>query len=178
MRCLTVGGLPGTGTTTLCRLLQARLGLRYVYAGRLFRDEAARRGMDLRSFGKLCQEDPSVDQALDETQVQLLKEGNIILEGRLAGWLAHQNDVPALKVWMTCEENERLRRIVERDGGTIEEQRSQTREREASEADRYQRYYGADLADRSVYDLVLDSTRQGPDALADAVVAAFGARID
>ena len=30
---VTVGGLPGTGTTTLCKLLQAQLGLPYTYAG-------------------------------------------------------------------------------------------------------------------------------------------------
>ena len=41
---LTVGGLPGTGTTTLCRLFERSLELPYIYAGQLFREEAARAG--------------------------------------------------------------------------------------------------------------------------------------
>lgn len=171
---LTVGGLPGTGTSTLCKLLQERLGAPYTYAGQIFRDEAARRGLDLAAFGALCQEDSSVDQALDDQQVALLRESeDLILEGRLSGWLAHRNDVDALKVWVTCEPAERMRRITERDGGDVAAQEAKTLAREASEADRYQRYYGIDLADTSVYDAVLDSTRASPEELADAVVAAL-----
>ncbi len=171
---VTVGGLPGTGTSTLCRLLQDRLDVPYTYAGQLFRDEAARRDMELAAFGALCQEDPSVDQALDDQQVALLRESDaLILEGRLSGWLAHRNDVPALKVWITCEDTERMRRITDRDGGDVEAQKAKTLEREASEADRYQRYYGIDLSDLSPYDLVLDSTAASPEELADRVQAAL-----
>lgn len=173
MTTLTVGGLPGTGTSTLCRLLRDGLGLPYVYAGQIFRAQAEARGMSLADFGALCQEDPSVDKALDDEQVALLRSGDIILEGRLSGLLAARHGVPAFKVWLTCDQDERLRRIVERDGGSMQEQAAKTLQREASEADRYQRYYGMDLADLSAYDLVLDSTATPPQELADAVLAAL-----
>ncbi len=175
-RSLTVGGLPGTGTSTLCRLLRDQLGLPYTYAGQIFRDEAARRGLSLAQFGKLCQQDPSVDRGLDARQVDLLAAGGLILEGRLSGWLAHENQLPALKVWVTCDDAERARRVAERDGGDVEAQRAAMLEREASEADRYRRYYGVDLTDLSVYDLVLDSTSTAPDDLARQVLAAWGER--
>lgn len=177
---ITVGGLPGTGTSTLCRILEGRLGLPYTYAGAIFRAEAERRGMSLSEFGALCQGDPDVDQALDAQQADLLQESvrgeGLILEGRLSGWIAYQHQVPALKVWVICDETERIRRIMERDGGDLAVQRARTREREASEADRYRRYYGIDLGDLSPYDLVLDSTSTAPDALADQVEAALRAR--
>src|SRR5438132_754980 len=80
--------------------------------------------------------------------------------------------LPALKVWIKCDESERIRRIVDRDGGTVKEQADVTWAREQSEADRYRRYYGADLNDLSFYDLVLDSTHTLPDALAAQVEAA------
>lgn len=172
---ITVGGLPGTGTSTLCRLLRERTGLPYTYAGHLFREEAARRGMTLAQFGALSQKDPSIDAALDDRQIFLLKRGGLILEGRLSGWLAQRHRVPALKVWVVCEETERIRRIVDRDGGTVQEQADATWEREQSEADRYRRYYGVDLADTSFYDLVLDSTHTLPDALAAKVMDALAA---
>lgn len=166
---ITIGGLPGTGTSTLCRLLKDRLNVPYTYAGALFREEAARRGLTLAEFGALSQRDPSIDAALDDRQIFLLRRGGLILEGRLSGWLANRHRLPAVKVWVRCDESERIRRIVDRDGGTIEQQADATWAREQSEADRYRRYYGADLADVSFYDLVLDSTHTLPDALAAKV---------
>jgi CMP/dCMP kinase len=176
---ITVGGLPGTGTTTLCRILADRTGLPYTYAGQIFRDEAARRGLDLAAFGALCEQDPAVDRTLDQEQVRLLHAASVsgapglILEGRLSGRLARQAQVPALTVWVTCAEPERIRRIVERDGGAPDSQAAKTRTREASEAARYRQYYGFDLEDLSAYDLVLDSTTTLPGALADQVLAAL-----
>jgi cytidylate kinase len=123
----------------------------------------------------MSQRDPSIDEALDDRQIFLLRSGGLVLEGRLSGWLAQRHRVPALKVWVVCDETERIRRIVDRDGGTLQEQADATWEREQSEADRYRRYYGADLADTSFYDLVLDSTHTLPDALADRVMEAVAA---
>ncbi|HLF16766.1 MAG TPA: cytidylate kinase family protein [Candidatus Thermoplasmatota archaeon] len=173
MTTVTVGGLPGTGTTTLSRLLAERLGLPHHYAGALFREEAKRRGLTLPEFGTLCQKDPSIDEALDDRQIFLLRRGNLVLEGRLSGWLAQRHRIPALKVWVVCDEATRLRRIVDRDGGTLEQQADATWEREQSEADRYRRYYGVDLKDVSLYDVVLDSTSMMPEPLADRVAAAL-----
>lgn len=173
---ITVGGLPGTGTSTLCTILQRRTGLPYVYAGQIFREEAARRGMDLADFGRLCEKDPSVDRALDARQLELLRQGPLILEGRLSGHIAHRNGVPALKVWLECEGQERIRRVVERDGGDVADQEHRVHERERSEALRYRLHYGIDLGDTAVHDLVLDSTRSSPEQLADAVLAAWGSR--
>lgn len=175
---ITVSGPPGSGTTTLSRLLKERLGLPYVYAGQIFRDQAEERGMGLEEFGRLCEEDDAVDRGLDDEQTRLLQEAaagdqGLILEGRLSGWLASRAGIPALKVFVDCDEVERVRRIVERDGGDDADQAEATRVREESEAVRYNHYYGIDVDDMSPYDLVLDSTGQGPDALADAVVAAL-----
>lgn len=174
-RTLTVGGLPGTGTTTLCRLLERSLQLPYIYAGQLFREEAAKRGMTLAEFNALAGEDPAVDLALDEQQLGYLRRGGVILEGRLAGWLANHHAIPAFTVWLVCEERERIRRLVQRDGGDAETQAALMADRETRERDRYQRYYGADLSDLSFYDLICDSSSTPPDELRDQVLRAMGA---
>lgn len=166
---VTVGGLPGTGTSTLCRLLQDQLTLPYTYVGAMFREDAKARGLSLAEFSALSQKDPSIDERLDDRQLHVLRKGGLVLEGRLAGWLANRHKLPAIKVWLHCEEATRLRRLVDRDGGTLKEQADLTWAREQSEADRYRRYYGVDLKDTSFYDVVLDSTHQTPQQLADAV---------
>lgn len=174
-RTITIGGRAGTGTSTLARILQVRTGLPYVYGGQIFRDAAAARGLTLADFGRLCEEDPAVDRELDDRQVELLREGGLILESRLAGWLAHRNDLPAYKVWVVCDEAERIRRITARDGGDTATQTLRTGEREASERLRYHRYYDVDLDDLAPYDLVLDSTHTSAEDLADEVLARLAA---
>lgn len=167
---VTVGGLPGTGTTTLSRLLERALELPYIYAGQLFREQAARRGVTLAEFNALAQADPDVDRSLDDRQLELLRGGGVILEGRLSGWLAHRHEITALKVWLVCETDERIRRLVQRDGDDTQTQAQLMDDRVSRERDRYRRYYGADLDDLSIYDLVLDSTSTPPDELRDRVL--------
>jgi CMP/dCMP kinase len=171
---ITVGGLPGTGSSTLCGLLEKELGLPYVYAGQIFRQEAAARGMTLAELNELARHDASVDRSLDERPLELLRQGNTILEGRMSGWLAHRYGIEAYKIWVRCDEDEAVRRLVDRDGGDHETQRRLARERVAQEADRYHRYYGADLEDLSIYDLILDSTDSPPHELTAQVLAALG----
>ncbi|HYZ91483.1 MAG TPA: cytidylate kinase family protein [Actinomycetota bacterium] len=171
---VTVGGLPGTGTSTLCRLLERELGLPYVYAGQIFRQEAAARGLTLAELNELAGSDSTVDRQLDERQLELLKKGNVILEGRMSGWLAHTNGIDALTVWVTCDAEERIRRLVDRDGGDPEEQRRATDKRVEQEQDRYRRFYGAEVDDQTIYDLVLDSTSTPPAELVRRVLEELG----
>lgn len=154
-------------------MLERALELPYIYAGQLFREEAALRGMTLAEFNALAQRDAAVDHTLDDRQLELLRRGGVILEGRLSGWLAHRHGIPAFKTWIVCEESERIRRLVERDGGDPESQAEAMRDRVHREADRYARYYGADLQDLTIYDLVLDSSDLTPDAVRDRIVAAL-----
>lgn len=168
---VTVGGLAGTGTSTLCRLLEEPLGVPYVYTGGLFREEAARRGLTLAELNARSQSDASVDRAMDDRQLALLREGGVLLEGRMAGWLASEHAPDAFTIWVVCDEDERFRRIAERDGGGLEVATATTRAREASEQARYLEYYEADILDLDRYDLVLDSTQALPEQLVVHVLA-------
>ncbi len=169
---VTVSGLPGAGTTTACRLVADELGLEHVHAGVVFRRLAAERGLTLAELGAAAEADDQVDRDLDALVLARASEGDCVVEGRLAGWVTHRAGLEAVRVWVACDPAIRAQRVAGREGLAVERARADNDEREASERARYQRIYGIDVDDLSVYDLVLDSATAGPDEIAAEVVAA------
>lgn len=171
MAIVTVGGPPGSGTSTVCKLLAEKTGYEYIYAGQLFRNSAKERNLTLSEFSELCEEDPSVDRELDSRMVYLAREGkNRILEGRMTGPLCRKEDIDSLKVYIDADPRTRAERVMERDGGEIEEVMTLMNDREASEARRYVDYYGLDPRDHSHYDLIIDSSSIIPDEEVDIIL--------
>ncbi|MEL4305107.1 (d)CMP kinase [Methanococcoides sp. LMO-2] len=153
---LTISGLPGSGTTTVCKLLAEHYSVEMISAGDVFRGLAKERGMTLSEFGSLAESDPSIDIEIDKRQSEIANNSDgLILEGRLAGHMAGN----ALKVWIKAPMEVRVRRIVVREGSSFDVRMQETLEREASEALRYKEIHSIDINDLSIYDLVIDSTR-------------------
>ena len=143
MTTITISGLPGTGKTTVARLLEKRLGVRYVYSGEIFREMAKKYKMALEEFGEYCEAHREIDEELDRYQLGVLRKGNVIVEGRISGWLAYQNHIPAVKVLLDADINVRADRIVKREQGDVEKRKKEILDREKSEATRYKKYYGS-----------------------------------
>ena len=171
---VAIGGPPGSGKSTAGRLVAAELGLEFRSAGEVFREEARRRGLTVEAFGEYAAEHPEVDRELDATMQALARPGRL-LEGRIQGPLCRRNGVPVHYVVVTASEAERVRRVANRDGQTIEEARERVRRREVVERDRYRRFYGIDL-ERERPDLRVDSTTSPPETVAAEIVAYVRAR--
>jgi len=151
---LSMSGLPGSGTTTVSKLLAEHYGVDLVNAGDVFRGLAKEHGMTLAEFGALAESDASIDVKIDERQKEIANtRDDIILEGRLAGHMSEK----ALKVWIKASIDVRVKRISGREGASFDVMLDETIKREASEAVRYKEIYEIDIEDMSVYDLVIDS---------------------
>lgn len=170
MVTITISGTPGSGKSTVGELLEKKLGIKYIYSGLLFRKQAEKYNMPLEKFGKYCEQHREIDNELDEHQIKLLKKGNIILEGRLAGWLAHRNNISAFKVLLDTDINTRAKRIVNREKGSIEQRKKEIIERERSESFRYKKYYDIDLKDTSIYDIVVDTGDIKSDEITNIII--------
>ena len=170
VNAITISGLPGSGTTTVAELLQKKLGWKHVNMGKIFRELAEEHRMKLQEFEEYCEENPQIDREIDKKQEKILMEGNVILESRLAGWIAHIKKITALKVWIDCEEEERVKRIINREDGNFFEKKGEMKEREESEKRRYKKFYGIDLDDKSIYDVIIDSTNLKPEEIVKKIV--------
>lgn len=169
---ITISGLPGSGTTTVSRLVADALELTRVPGGEVFRQLAAEAGLSLAEFGVLAQSQPDIDRELDDRLEAHAREGGCVIESRLAGWIATRAGLTAVRVWVDCDEDVRAARVAERDASSTEQARADSAARSDLERARYRAVYGIDLDDRSVYDLVLDSTASPPEQLAGRIVDA------
>ncbi|MFQ5553004.1 MAG: (d)CMP kinase, partial [Thermoplasmata archaeon] len=176
---LVIGGLPGAGKTTVAEELARRRGWEVVSAGDLFRQWAEEKGMGLEAFGRLAEEDHAIDRRLDEAVLArvtdlVAQEVPLVVEGRLPAHLLRAEGQQAFAVWLEAPRPVRAARIAQRDGQSEEVARREMKTREASESRRYAAIYGIDLADLSVFDLVLDSADQTPDELVEAIMEEAG----
>lgn len=167
---ITISGPPGSGKSTLSRLLSARLGMELVSIGDIFRKMAEDRCMSLEEFGIVAKCNDEIDLKIDGAQKKIAKErDNIVLEGRLSGFLVEAD----LKIWLKAPLRVRAERIAERECKPVSIAMAETMEREECERERYLKYYDIDIKDLSIYDFVIDSSRWKPEEINEIVTKAY-----
>lgn len=167
---ITISGLPGSGKTTVARLVARDLGLEHVYAGNIFRRQAEVNGLTLEEYLRRAETDPSIDRELDRQMEARAARGQAVLEGRLAAFMADRAAADALKVFLAASEEVRARRISGREGGAATQRLREIQVREASDHRRYLDLYGVDYHDLTRYDLVMETDRRTPGEVAKAIV--------
>jgi cytidylate kinase len=169
---LAISGLPGSGTTTVAKLLSQELGLKLISAGEMFRQIAKEKKLQLEHFNKLAEDNDEFDRQIDEMQSkEAMKRDNVIMESRLSGFFVPKAD---LKIWLKAPSEIRARRIAGREGVAYEDALSTMKDRERSEHKRYEQYYGINLDDLAIYDLVIDSSRWNEKDIVAMIKVAVG----
>lgn len=173
MRIL-LSGLSGTGSTTAARRIAEDLDLQYVYGGQIFRSLAQERGISLEELAESLETDPEAEREIDRRLIGAAMDDDVLVESRTVGWI-FPREVPACRIWLTCDLEERLRRVQDR------EHHARSAEnllrREASDNRRYRALYGIEPTDFSPFDLVIDTTNLSVDEVVERIEAVIRERV-
>jgi predicted cytidylate kinase len=168
---LAISSLPGAGSSTVAKLLAKKLNIKRIDAGEIWDKITAKHKTSILGLSALAEKDKTIDLELDKKMLKYAKENNdILLEGRLCGWLCYQNKIPAFKIWLKCNQNIRTKRVSLREKQNFEKILKETKTREQSEVERYKKYYNIDINDLSIYDLVIDSSKMTPDEIVRCIL--------
>ena len=169
---IVIAGDIGSGKSTVGRLVAAKLGVEMISTGAIQRRIAAAQGKTSLELNTASESDPSVDKQIDDYLVSLNdRTDTLVVESRMAWHFVRD----ALKVYLYCVADKAAERIW-REGRSDEgyathaEALDKTRARRASEVKRYGRLYGVDIEHIPNYDLVVDTTYLGPDAVAHLIL--------
>jgi len=171
---VTISGRPGSGKSTVGRVLAARLGVPHVSAGDFMREIAAERGISVLELSRIAEVDDSIDRQIDARSARLgASGGSFVIDSRLA-W----HFIPdSIKVFLDVSPDVAARRIFgdrrgsELENVDIEATMRNTEERSASEAARFLAYYAIDYGDPANYDLVVDTSHRDVGEIVDEIAA-------
>ena len=162
---IAISSKSGCGNTTVTTLLAEKLG--YKMVNFTFRQLAAERGVDFWTFCRMAEADDDIDRELDRRQVEMaMAEENCVLGSRLAIWMLEKAD---LKAYLQATSETRAKRVLKREGGSLEERMAQTEMRDRNDSARYKRIYGIDNSDTSVADLVIDTDDRTPEEIVELI---------
>lgn len=168
---ITISGPPGSGKTTVAKILSEKLKIKLISAGEIFREMAFEKGVSLEDFSKLAESNPEIDLLIDRIQKEMAeKEKDAIIEGRLSGWMIKDAD---LKVYIFADSEVRYTRIAKREGKEISAVKKETKLREEIEKRRYQKFYSIDPEDWKIYDLIINSNRIPAEKVVEIIISAL-----
>ena len=165
---ITIGGLAGTGTTTLAEVLSEKLDIPYISAGFIFREMAAERGMTVLEFSEFAEGNDDIDKEIDRRQAEKAKlADNLIIEGRLSAYFVDNADI---KLWLMTPFDVRSKRISQREEKSVEIAKDEIIIREKSEALRYMEIHNIDINNMEIYDLIINTDSYNPESISEIII--------
>ena len=172
---IAVSGPNGTGKTTICTNLSRRLQWEHVNVGQEFRRLAEEFNLLIEDFGSVPDE---ILLQIDELMKnRMANETNTIWDGRLSCFLSR--DRPDIfKILCTADFEIRASRTSIRDIIPLEEAKELIIAREDEEKNVFRRLYKLeDPFDLRWIDLVVDTSYNTPQELAEKIIATMGFRV-
>lgn len=176
---ITITGLPGSGKTTIAKMISEYYKIPWYSMGDLRGKMALERGMTLDELNKLGEQEIFTDKEVDDYQTKLGQSGeSFVIDSRLS-WHFIPN---AYKIFLDVEPTVAAGRVMnapregredEKPHTSVEEAKTAMAERVASDQRRYQKYYNLDILDRVHYDLAIDTTNKTPEEILTIIISSI-----
>lgn len=181
---ISVSGLPGSGKSTVAKMIAEKIDFERIYMGNIMRKIAENKGMTLLELSKQAETDSSIDEEVDKMVTDFGRtKDNFIIESRTAFHFIPES----LKIFVKVDLKEGAKRIFhdlmkeernEEDKASSAEKLTKVLEkRMEADRDRYKKYYGIDYIEESNYDVVVNSTDLTPEEVVDKIMVEIERRI-
>jgi cytidylate kinase len=161
---ITIDGPSGAGKGTLAYYISELLDIPNYSAGDFFRGLAEEKGLKVEELSE--QADRETDVKVDRRTLEKGLEEDCVIESRISSWvLGSYSD---FRIYVTAELQERASRTArdleegEREAEEkvtdVEEVKEKIEKRDEDNRQRYMDYYGIDVKDLEMYDLIIDNT--------------------
>lgn len=154
---ITLSGFHGVGKSTISKYVSEKYGLKRVSSGELFRMIAMDKGVSLEELSRMAERNYDIDRYIDKLMKRECSKGRCVGDGLLSGWIL--KDIADIKIWLKSPISIRIRRIADREGRDYNEVYRETLLREESEIRRFNKIYGINVLDLSIYDYVIDTSK-------------------
>ena len=169
---ITISGTPGSGKSTVAKILVKKLDAERIYVGGIRRELAREKGMTLEELNDYAKTHPETDIDVDKKAAakarELDGEGKyVVVEGRtqfhflpesLKVFMKVSTEEGARRIWKELQNKEMQEKRNEGNINSFEEMKLRVQKREEEDAERYMKYYGFDHRDEKHYDFILDTS--------------------
>ncbi|MFA7191714.1 MAG: AAA family ATPase [Candidatus Paceibacterota bacterium] len=165
---ITIAGNNGSGKSTTSKKIANTLGYTHKSTGDFMRSIALEKGVTLQELGSIAEKDPTIDKMLDDSNLEIGKMDNVVLDSRLGFYFIPDS----FKVFLKCDSKIAATRFLKsavENPDRLNENLSKSEDvsdiarsfdiRLESEKKRYDDLYGIkDHTDTSNFDLVIDTS--------------------
>jgi cytidylate kinase len=171
-RIITISGTPGSGKSTIAKILCKKLKAARIYVGGIRRQMAKSKGLTLAELNQYALTHPETDIDVDKAAAKkarsLAKKKTVIVEGRVMFYFLPESfkifikvDITeaAKRIWPDLQNKKLSKARNEAKITSLAELKKSLKARMANDKIRYKKYYNLNFTKTSNYDLIIDTTK-------------------
>lgn len=171
---ITISGNPGSGKSTVAKLLAKKLNYNHYEIGDLFRKLALKKGITLNQLLKKSENSPKLDKEMDQVQIDIGKsQDNFVMVSRLGYYFIPDS----VKVFLDVDQDKAIERLLKDSSKlrsaeklTVSQIKSKLEQRKHSEIKRYKKFYNTNPYDKRHYNLVIDTSKLKPSQVVSKIL--------